>query len=165
MHVTFFLLICTSCFLRVRSLPRTPTTHEKSFGSPDTPNKNFWTYRCTITQRHTTEDIHDGVRWKEFSTRRIIQWKYIFHCPCLFFFFFLQLECCCFIKQPIFFLHLLKQYSPFLSIFAISISVVVTTTAQLHSTKPELRFCAGSNPAACRRFAMVRISDNGPGWK
>ena len=25
--------------------------------------------------------------------------------------------------------------------------VVVTTTAQLHSTKPELRFCAGSNPA------------------
>ena len=39
------------------------------------------------------------------------------------------------------------------------------TTAQLHSTKLELRFCAGSNPAACRRFAMVRISDNGPGWK
>ena len=31
--------------------------------------------------------------------------------------------------------------------------VVVITTAQLHSTKPELR------------FAMVRISDNGPGWK
>ena len=26
-------------------------------------------------------------------------------------------------------------------------SVVVITTAQLHSTKPELRFCAGSNPA------------------
>ena len=25
--------------------------------------------------------------------------------------------------------------------------VVVMTTAQLHSTKPELRFCAGSNPA------------------
>ena len=25
--------------------------------------------------------------------------------------------------------------------------VVVLTTAQLHSTKPELRFCAGSNPA------------------
>ena len=24
---------------------------------------------------------------------------------------------------------------------------VVITTAQLHSTKPELRFCAGSNPA------------------
>ena len=23
---------------------------------------------------------------------------------------------------------------------------VVITTAQLHSTKPELRFCAGSNP-------------------
>ena len=26
-------------------------------------------------------------------------------------------------------------------------SVVVITTTQLHSTKPELRFCAGSNPA------------------
>ena len=25
--------------------------------------------------------------------------------------------------------------------------VVVITTAQLHSTKPELRLCAGSNPA------------------
>ena len=25
--------------------------------------------------------------------------------------------------------------------------VVVIATAQLHSTKPELRFCAGSNPA------------------
>ena len=25
--------------------------------------------------------------------------------------------------------------------------VVVITTSQLHSTKPELRFCAGSNPA------------------
>ena len=25
-------------------------------------------------------------------------------------------------------------------------SVVIITTAQLHSTKPELRFCAGSNP-------------------
>ena len=24
--------------------------------------------------------------------------------------------------------------------------VVIITTAQLHSTKPELRFCAGSNP-------------------
>ena len=43
--------------------------------------------------------------------------------------------------------------------------VVVITIAQLHSTKPELRFCAGSNPArGVSRFAMVRISDNGPGW-
>ena len=25
--------------------------------------------------------------------------------------------------------------------------VVIITTAQLHSSKPELRFCAGSNPA------------------
>ena len=28
-----------------------------------------------------------------------------------------------------------------------NIGSVVITTAQLHSTKPELRFCAGSNPA------------------
>ena len=27
--------------------------------------------------------------------------------------------------------------------------VVVITTAQLHSTKPELRFCAGLNPPRC----------------
>ena len=33
--------------------------------------------------------------------------------------------------------------------------------AQLHSTKPELRFCADLN----RRFEMVKISDNGPSWK
>ena len=26
---------------------------------------------------------------------------------------------------------------------------LVIATAQLHSTKPELRFCAGSNPARC----------------
>ena len=41
----------------------------------------------------------------------------------------------------------------------------VITTEQLHSTKSELRFCAGSNPAlaAFRRFAMARISCNGPG--
>ena len=28
-----------------------------------------------------------------------------------------------------------------------STSVVVITTAQLHSTRPDLRFCTGSNPA------------------
>ena len=33
--------------------------------------------------------------------------------------------------------------------------VVVITTAQLHSTKPELRFCAGSKPA----HAMSEIRD------
>ena len=33
------------------------------------------------------------------------------------------------------------------------VSVVVITTAQLYSTKPELRFCAGSNLlVACRLF-------------
>ena len=34
-------------------------------------------------------------------------------------------------------------------------SKVVITTAQLHSTKPELRFCAGSNPTR----AMSEIRD------
>ena len=33
--------------------------------------------------------------------------------------------------------------------------VVVITTAQLHSTKPELRFCAGSSPAR----AVTEIHD------
>ena len=32
--------------------------------------------------------------------------------------------------------------------------VVVFTTAQLHSTKSELRFCAGSNPA--RGVSQIR---------
>ena len=31
--------------------------------------------------------------------------------------------------------------------YLIFIKPVVITTAQLHSTKPEFRFCAGSNPA------------------
>ena len=43
---------------------------------------------------------------------------------------------------------------------------VVAITTTLHSTNPELRFCDGSNLyATCRRFAMMRISENGPGWK
>ena len=37
--------------------------------------------------------------------------------------------------------------------------VVVITTAQLPSTKPELML------TVCWRFAMVRISSSGPGWK
>ena len=46
-------------------------------------------------------------------------------------------------------------------------AAVVISTAQLLSTKPELRFCAGLNFALvfCLRSAMVRISDNGPDWK
>ena len=43
---------------------------------------------------------------------------------------------------------------------------VVITTAQLHSTKPEIRFCAVSNPA--RGVSEIRNgenSDSGPGWK
>ena len=38
-------------------------------------------------------------------------------------------------------------------------SVVVIITSQLHSTKPELKFCSGSNPA------YARISGNGLDWK
>ena len=39
--------------------------------------------------------------------------------------------------------------------------IVVITTAQLHSTKPELRFCAGSNPA-CR---VSEIRDGEDLWQ
>ena len=51
-------------------------------------------------------------------------------------------------------------------IFSWRRGVVVITTAQLHSTKPELRFCTGSNPAC--GVSEIRdgedLSDNGPGW-
>ena len=40
--------------------------------------------------------------------------------------------------------HLLRLLVP---VFVFYSGVVVITTAQLHSTKPELRFCIGSNPA------------------
>ena len=44
--------------------------------------------------------------------------------------------------------------------------VVVIHTAQLYSMKPELRFCAGSNPArGVLEIHNVRISDKGPSWK
>ena len=39
--------------------------------------------------------------------------------------------------------------------------VVVITTAQLHSTKPELRFCTGSNPA----HDMSEIHDGDDLWQ
>ena len=42
---------------------------------------------------------------------------------------------------------------------------LVIATAQLHSTKPEGSAQAQTLLAECWRFAMVRISDNGPGWK
>ena len=35
---------------------------------------------------------------------------------------------------------------------------MIITTVQLHSTKPELRFCAGSNPA-CGMSEMVTITE------
>ena len=40
--------------------------------------------------------------------------------------------------------------------------VVVITTAQLHSTKPELRFCAGSNPA--RGVSEIRDGEDPWQW-
>ena len=44
--------------------------------------------------------------------------------------------------------------------------LVFITTAQLHSTKPEIRFCTGSNPVhGVSEFGDGRISDNGSGWK
>ena len=39
--------------------------------------------------------------------------------------------------------------------------VVVITTAQLHSTKPQLRFCAGSNPA----HGVSEIHDGEDPWQ
>ena len=39
-----------------------------------------------------------------------------------------------------------------------SIYIVVITTAQLHSTKHELRFCAGSNPA--HGMSEIRDGEN-----
>ena len=41
------------------------------------------------------------------------------------------------------------------------LGVAVITTAQLHSTKPELRFCAGSNPAR----GMSEIRDGEDLWQ
>ena len=44
--------------------------------------------------------------------------------------------------------------------------VVIITTAQLHSTTPEPRFDAVSNPAhGVQEVWMVRISDSSPGRK
>ena len=40
--------------------------------------------------------------------------------------------------------------------------VVVIATAQLHSTKPELRFCTGSNPA--RGVSEIRDDEDLGQW-
>ena len=46
------------------------------------------------------------------------------------------------------------------------LKALVITTAQRPSTKPELRFCAGSNSArGVSEICGGEISDNGPGWK
>ena len=43
---------------------------------------------------------------------------------------------------------------------------MVTTAAPIPLTKPELRFCAGSNPAYdVSEVCDNAISDSGPGWK
>ena len=41
-------------------------------------------------------------------------------------------------------------------------AVMVITTAQLRSTKPELRFCAASNPARC--VSEIREGENHRQW-
>ena len=41
--------------------------------------------------------------------------------------------------------------------------VVVVTTAQVHSTKSELRFSADLNPD--RGMSEIGDGENGPGWK
>ena len=65
-----------------------------------------------------------------------------------------------------FFYNFSLQNEPITLWCLINRGVVVITTPQLHSTKPELRFCVVQTLLpACRRSAMVRISDNGPGWK
>ena len=43
--------------------------------------------------------------------------------------------------------------------------VVAIATAQLHSTKKSGSVQVQIMLTACRRFAMVRISGNGPVWK
>ena len=49
-----------------------------------------------------------------------------------------------------------------LLVCCLNCGAVVITATQLDSTKPELRFCTGSNLA---RSVLERISDNGPSWK
>ena len=61
-------------------------------------------------------------------------------------------------------LHIKKLY--FIQFLLVCNIVESTTTANFHSTKSEFRFCAGSNPTrGVSEIAMVRISDNDPGWK
>ena len=43
--------------------------------------------------------------------------------------------------------------------------VVFITSAQLHSTNPELRFSAQLKLVPGKSILMVRISDNDPDWK
>ena len=44
---------------------------------------------------------------------------------------------------------ILKSLLKYLQVSPVARGVVVISTAQLQSTKPEPRFCAGSNPACC----------------
>ena len=48
-----------------------------------------------------------------------------------------------------------------LCVFTLHRGVVVITTAQFHSIKPEVRFCAGSNPAC----GMLEICDGDDLWQ
>ena len=58
-----------------------------------------------------------------------------------------------------------EQVTRNLSVWILSAAsgAVGITTAELYSAKPELRFCACSNPAH-HISEMVRISDGCPGW-
>ena len=58
------------------------------------------------------------------------------------------------------------QFGSFYVVSEVRCGVLVITTTQHHSTKPEFRFCIVQILfVACWRFPVVWISDNGPGWK
>ena len=64
------------------------------------------------------------------------------------------------------FIDIFYRMVNFLKLFFLEVStLVVIATEQLHSTKPKLRLCAGSNYArgVSDILRMVQISDNGPG--
>ena len=58
-----------------------------------------------------------------------------------------------------------ESFHTFLKLSSFSFLLVVITTAQIYSTKPELILVQIKSCSTCWRFAMVRMSDNGPGWK
>ena len=62
--------------------------------------------------------------------------------------------------------YTLMTFLMMLSVILSCSGVVVITTAQLHSNKPEIRFSTGANPAhSMSEIRTVRMSENGAGWK